>query len=151
MKAKLLFFITAIFFFAVAPNALFAAQTQELPKKVFELSNEIFETAQSDDGNWLFVNAASASDGKNRLYSFDKKTGEARVLFEPFPDTQFRFVYGMHFWPKTQKLYFMVHNGECIVNGTRNIFLHEGLYTAQKDQDTNYSALGVWRQSALET
>jgi signal transduction histidine kinase len=150
MKTRL-FLIAAIFFCSFQSQTLFAAEEQDLPKEIFTLASVVFETERSDDGQWIFVNAASAADGKNRLYSFDQKTGEARVLFEPYPDTQTRFVYGMHFWKKTQKLYFIVHNGEYTVNGTGNLFLHEGLYTAQKDADQNYSALGAWRQSALES
>lgn len=142
MKRPLLFFIAIILC-----GKFFAAS---VPKEILERTSAVYEWTESDDGQWIFVNAASADDGKNRLYSFDQKTGEARVLFAPFPNTQTRFVYGMHFWKKTQKLYFMVHNGEYSVNGTHNLFLHEGLYTAQKDADQNYSAAGVWRHSALE-
>ena len=142
MKRPLIFFIALILC-----GKFFAAS---VPKEILERTSAVYEWTKSDDGQWIFVNAASATDGKNRLYSFDQKTGEARVLFEPYPDTQTRFVYGMYFWKKTQKLYFMVHNGEYTVKGTSNLFLHEGLYTAQKDADQNYSAADVWRHSALE-
>ncbi|MBO4546998.1 MAG: histidine kinase dimerization/phosphoacceptor domain-containing protein, partial [Treponema sp.] len=138
----------ALFAAIVLSSPVFAAQS--LPDKMAALVQTVYETAQSNDGNWIFVNAESAADGKNRLYSFDNKSGEARVLFEPFPDTSLRFVYGIHFWPKTQKLYFMVHCGQYEKNGARNLFLHEGLYTAQMDSEQNYSARGVWRQSVLE-
>ena len=141
MKRPLIFFIAIILcakFFAVS-----------VPKEILEKTSAVFETTQSDDGQWLFVNAASADDQKNRLYSFNQKTKKTQILFEPAADTRLRFIYGMAFYPKTQKLYFMVHCGTFAAHGKRNLFLHEGLHTAQKDADENYSAAGVHRQSAL--
>ena len=143
MKRHFLFF-AAVFFLAAK------ATPQSLPQEILSETQAVYEWTQSDDGQWIFVSAASAADGKNRLYSFEKSSGETRVLFEPFPDTGARFVYGMHFWPKTQKLYFMVHCGDYKAHGSGNLFLHEGLHTAQKDGEQKYSAAGVWRHSALE-
>lgn len=143
MKRHFLFF-TAVFFLAVK------ATPQSLPQEILSETQAVYEWTQSDDGQWIFVSAASAADGKNRLYSFEKSSGETRVLFEPFPDTRARFVYGMHFWPKTQKLYFMVHCGDYKAHGSGNLFLHEGLHTAQMDGERKYSAAGVWRHNALE-
>lgn len=143
MKRHFLFF-AAVFFLAAK------ATSQSLPQEILSETQALYEWTESDDGQWIFVSAASAADGKNRLYSFEKSSGETRVLFEPFPDTKARFVYGMHFWPKTQKLYFMVHCGDYKVHGSGNLFLHEGLHTAQKDGERKYSAAGVWRHSALE-
>lgn len=143
MKRHFLFF-AAVFFLAAK------ATPQSLPQEILSETQTVYEWTQSDDGQWIFVSAASAADGKNRLYSFEKSSGETRVLFEPFPDTRARFVYGMHFWPKTQKLYFMVHCGDYKAHGSGNLFLHEGLHTAQKDSEQKYSAAGVWRHNALE-
>ncbi len=143
MKRHFLFF-AAVFFLAAK------ATPQSLPQEILSETQAVYEWTQSDGGQWIFVSAASAADGKNRLYSFEKSSGETRVLFEPFPDTRARFVYGMHFWPKTQKLYFMVHCGDYKAHGSGNLFLHEGLHTAQKDSEQKYSAAGVWRHSALE-
>lgn len=143
MKRHFLFF-AAVFFLAAK------ATSQSLPQEILSETQAVYEWTQSDDGQWIFANAASAADGKNRLYSFEKSSGETRVLFEPFPDTRARFVYGMHFWPKTQKLYFMVHCGDYKAHGSGNLFLHEGLHTAQMDGERKYSAAGVWRHSALE-
>lgn len=143
MKRHFLFF-AAVFFLAAK------ATSQSLPQEILSETQAVYEWTQSDDGQWIFVIAASAADGKNRLYSFEKSSGETRVLFEPFPDTRARFVYGMHFWPKTQKLYFMVHCGDYKAHGSGNLFLHEGLHTAQMDGEQKYSAAGVWRHSALE-
>ncbi|GEM_PF-1690665 len=143
MKRHFLFF-AAVFFLAAK------ATPQSLPQEILSETQAVYEWTQSDDGQWIFVSAASAADGKNRLYSFEKSSGETRVLFEPFPDTRARFVYGMHFWPKTQKLYFMVHCGDYKAHGSGNLFLHEGLHTAQMDGEQKYSAAGVWRHSALE-
>ena len=143
MKRHFLFF-AAVFFLAAK------ATSQSLPQEILSETQAVYEWTESDDGQWIFVSAASAADGKNRLYSFEKSSGETRVLFEPFPDTRARFVYGMHFWPKTQKLYFMVHCGDYKAHGSGNLFLHEGLHTAQMDGERKYSAAGVWRHSALE-
>lgn len=143
MKRHFLFF-AAVFFLAAK------ATSQSLPQEILSETQAVYEWTESDDGQWIFVSAASAADGKNRLYSFEKSSGETRVLFEPFPDTRARFVYGMHFWPKTQKLYFMVHCGDYKAHGSGNLFLHEGLHTAQKDSEQKYSAAGVWRHNALE-
>ena len=143
MKRHFLFF-AAVFFLAAK------ATSQSLPQEILSETQAVYEWTESDDGQWIFVSAASAADGKNRLYSFEKSSGETRVLFEPFPDTRARFVYGMHFWPKTQKLYFMVHCGDYKAYGSGNLFLHEGLHTAQKDSEQKYSAAGVWRHNALE-
>ena len=143
MKRHLLFF-AAVFFLAAK------ATSQSLPQEILSETQAVYEWTESDDGQWIFVSAASAADGKNRLYSFEKSSGETRVLFEPFPDTRARFVYGMHFWPKTQKLYFMVHCGNYKAHGSGNLFLHEGLHTAQMDGERKYSAAGVWRHNALE-
>lgn len=143
MKRHFLFF-AAVFFLAAN------ATSQSLPQEILRETQAVYEWTESDDGQWIFVSAASAADGKNRLYSFEKSSGETRVLFEPFPDTRARFVYGMHFWPKTQKLYFMVHCGDYKAHGSGNLFLHEGLHTAQMDGERKYSAAGVWRHSALE-
>ena len=147
MKKRLLTFIAAALFAALAlETPIFAG---DVPKEILEKTSAVFETAESDDGQWLFVNATSADDQKNRLYSFNQKTKETQILFEPAADTRLRFIYGMAFYPKTQKLYFMVHCGTFAAHGKRNLFLHEGLHTAQKDTEGNYSAAGVQRQSAL--
>ncbi len=143
MKRHFLFFAAAFFLAAKATS-------QSLPQEILSETQAVYEWTQSDDGQWIFANAESAADGKNRLYSFEKSTGKTRILFEPFPDTRARFVYGMHFWPKTQKLYFMVHCGDYKAHGSGNLFLHEGLHTAQMDGERKYSADGVWRHSALE-
>lgn len=136
----------AIFFM----QSLFFAE-QIIPEEISSTINVIYETAKSDDGRWLFVSATSEKDGKNRFYSYNKKTKQTEILFEPFCDTELRFIYGMIFFEKTQKLYFMVHCGEYSANGTGNLFLYESLYTSQKDADGNFNVHGVWRQNALAT
>ena len=148
MKKRLLTFIAAALFAALALETPAFAE-QKLPKEILEKTSAVFETAESNDRQWLFVNAASADDQKNRLYSFNQKTKETQILFEPAADSRLRFIYGMAFYPKTQKLYFMIHCGVFAAHGKRDLFLHEGLHTAQKDAEGNYSAAGVQRQSAL--
>ncbi len=148
MKKRLLTFIAAALFTALFLGTPAIAE-QKVPEEILEKTRLVFETAESDDGQWLFVNASCAGDEKNRLYSFNAKTKETRILFEPAADTSLRFIYGMTFFEKTQKLYFMIHCGRFEAHGKRNLFLHEGLHTAKKDAEGNYSAAGVQRQSAL--
>ena len=98
MKKRLLTFIAAALFAALAlETPIFAG---DVPKEILEKTSAVFETAESDDGQWLFVNAASADDQKNRLYSFNQKTKETQILFEPAADTRLRFIYGMAFFAK---------------------------------------------------